>query len=1255
MPLRVGEMMVVVRAQDFASRTLRRVSSDLSHMSRDQAIAARRAQIAFQKETALSRVAMAESNARRINYVRNGIEIERSLKKQVEAMDRLSIAQSQVMKGGRFRGGISRTQMREWQNASKAVKDLGLQGVMASSRLSTARTELDRLLSMKRPGKANVAAATAELRNAERAMKSLGAQGEAEVARWNRMQRAAANFSSRIDTMPTSLRRAALGIGNLGTALHRSNDELRRAYFNLDQATRAEIAFNQAMARMPAARLHEFGQALGGIGRTMQLFGAIGTAGFGLAAREAANFSKSVSLATTQMNRISASQAEAQANAARLRVEILRLTKEYPFAAEEMAQATYEIFSSTNIQRIDQGMALLEGIARVAVAGQTDLQTASKATITVLNTFKGAGDDVASIFNRMFSIIRYGRMQFDDFAAMLPKVAAAAYASGQRLDDVAGIMAFLTRKTGDARVAATQISRAFDVLTRKEFRNGIKRLGVDIEDTTGKMLPLPQVLARIWAKWGKELSQGGRASERFIQIVTRAADETTKGLLSTQEARRFFRFLFSDYREYANLQKLVTKNNTQFRNQFNQMIQDPGVQWAIFVARIRAGIIEIGQAAIPVFADLGRIVAGFIDKWESLSDGTRGMVVRWGVFISVGGLVAGVLLSITGALISVGLTFGSAAAKLARFMAAIFGLSNLLGGKGTAGVIGRALLLAKVLGFLAAIGTISIGVKLEMKGGGWSFVGKVLQIGGMNQLLKKAGMKSLRGRTGISAVLTELIWPEGTTRSTAEDVLGRIQELDKTLAGKMKQAKINKIQKEASNIFRAGLNVQGPGGEGRGFEFAKKKLDAYFKSLGLAPLEAAKNTETASDRFDAFLRNLNRSMGKAGTNQFLKKMGLDKQSLAQLDSSFDQADDKVHRLARSIGQAFDRGNVSQAARMLNMFTAVQTQKLTSNNILKLIAASVRSGDLNRATELLQQWQQAVQQGDQEMQQYRESMKQYSQQLAETSKQAAVDVVSNLRSMYQQMQQENETAFGELFKGPFLTSQTFDLAKEWGIAPRIQDMIKDLNQQNNQFTKWRRSLDAILKRGLPKEFVDQIRQMGPEEGQAFLDNILKAKPGQVNALITQWRRRNVQIQNATKMDFKSEIDHFRRAGVSMGEAIINGFQQAQTAKWFDNWVKVTFPGVINNAVNTAVQDWKATNPPPTRPTVPGSVPGGGTKPQRTAGVSNTSHNTDNSKRWDVTVTLPSVPHTEGYGAAYQQHKDDMRRAALALRTILRGLH
>ena len=50
MPLQVGTMMVVVRAQDFASRTLRRVGAEIEGLSRAEAMRVRGANVAHQMQ-----------------------------------------------------------------------------------------------------------------------------------------------------------------------------------------------------------------------------------------------------------------------------------------------------------------------------------------------------------------------------------------------------------------------------------------------------------------------------------------------------------------------------------------------------------------------------------------------------------------------------------------------------------------------------------------------------------------------------------------------------------------------------------------------------------------------------------------------------------------------------------------------------------------------------------------------------------------------------------------------------------------------------------------------------------------------------------------------------------------------------------------------------------------------------------------------------------------------------------------------------
>jgi len=288
----------------------------------------------------------------------------------------------------------------------------------------------------------------------------------------------------------------------------------------------------------------------------------------------------------------------------------------------------------------------------------------------------------------------------------------------------------------------------------------------------------------------------------------------------------------------------------------------------------------------------------------------------------------------------------------------------------------------------------------------------------------------------------------------------------------------------------------------------------------------------------------------------------------------------------------------------------------------------------------------------DMDQYTDSVKSWKNNLVQATRTAGTTAVSNLRNMYMQMEQTNRQAFGELFQGPWLTSQTFDLAKEWGITPQIQDMIRDLSEQNQKFRKWRTSLDAVMKKGLPSGFVQELQKMG-EDSQPLLDQILNASPAQVQKLIAQWKQREKQIKSSTKMDFRDEIDRFKKAGGDMGQAIINGFEQAQVGKWFDGWVKTTFPNVISAAVNTAVTDWKAQNPYPVAPRKPVAPrapamrkPGGSTpaNPTGASGPWTPTYNNDNSQ---------SAVYNFHFDPTVAGKTEAMRQAAFAARNAIRG--
>ena len=1070
MPLRVGEMMVIIRAQDFASRTLRRVGAEYGTMSRMQIANAR----------TMDRLAGSRQELRRLNTLQRGNDLLRQTNRLEQS--RVGLAQQAAMTqgaGGRF------------QPLTQAQR--------------TARAELQRL--------------------------------DETILRTNRSWRANAD---EIDRLPSRYRRLAASPADLNEKLGITRGRVNALRGDLNNLSRI----------MPIERMHDFGNALSGVGRTAQLFGAVTTGAFALSARQAAQFNKEITAAATQARDIDAPMAQVALRTDQLTsgfnkngreiAGVLDLMQEYPADAFQMADASYEVFSSMNLERkgvmdVAAGLGLLKDANKIAVAGNVDLEEATSAMITVLNNFDPQLQNTTEQFDTMFDIVRFGRMRLSDFNIMMNKIAPAAADAGMQLEDVGGAMAFLTQVMPSQRMVATGISRLIEALRHPDILKGLRQFGIEGKTASGALKPLDTLLGEIAERF-PQLRTGQKSAAEFFREISAVGRGGGRGQIFTAEGRRALSEIMTHFDEYLQRQGQIERNTGEFGKTLEAQLKSVGVQWDIFVNRLRALVITIGTDAIPVFQQIGVHIQRFLKWWNSLNAETKEAIIRWSVLGSVFLLAGGILASVVGSIFSM-------VAALRLFS---------LGSMTAAGMLTKVLSLARAL---ALITIITITIKL-LRGG-------------------EMGLWNLLAASGAGAALGFSIGgPPGAVIGaiTVPFILTLLQ-------------KDNTAQKLADQV-RRDTKDKWPEmrryGEYLAQQFESGVLD-YLDALNLeAALEGKLELEGVLNRED------------------FRKM--------------EQRNKTLDRLERN---------------RLNTPLHANTQKNTDATTKAGTAAQKYTDELTKLYDKMNS-------GNNEVKQSQEAMQNWNEQLDIATKNAKQTVMDNLRSMYSQMLSENQQAFGELFKGPWLTSETFDLAKEWGITPRIQDLIRDLHEQNAQFATWRASLDKLMKRGLPADFIDELRAMGPEAGQPILDQIIGATPAQTQKLIAEWKKKNAQIKAATKMDFTSEIQQFRRAGRDMGEAMINGFQNAGVGAWFDNWVKTTFPGIINSAVSQAVAEWKAQN---RRPELPTSA-----KPQNNAAPGSrptTNTNTDNSK--SVTVHVNTDPHTDSSATA----RANQRRAAFEM--------
>lgn len=1065
MALRMGDIMVNIRAQDFASRTLRRVGGELAGMSRMQQQFAR--------------------NQERIGNL--GLEEKRlrTIAKQVQLQKQLTEAT---------------TRLNRVQQIATTRRD-PLTGRFMSA--GDVRAAQDGLLRMQ----GNVRSLNTALTENQNA----------------------------VDRLPMRYQRLVNNVGELGERFRKVRVETRGL-------TRDQELLRKAI---PLERMDNMGRALSGIGRTMQLFGAVGTVAFGAAARSAAQFSSEATNAATQMRDITVqTRAEGLAQIAERTdqltnglqkngVEIqgvLDLMQRYPATADEMTAAAYDIFSSMQLQKngitdVAAGMQLLETANKIAVAGHSDLATATNVMITTLNNFARQGEDTTEVLDTMFDIVRFGRMRLADFDQMMNKIAPAAAGAGQSLEDVGGAMAFLTEVMPSQRMVATGISRLIEAFERPEIVKGLKNAGVEARRADGKLRPLPELLREI----NEELDPKNAAD--FFRLISASGRGGGRGVIFTQEGRRAFNQIMNNFDGYLERQRQIEQNTGEFGTSLEANLKSIGTQWEIFTNQLRVLVLVIGKEVVPVFSEVGDWIQQFVGWFMELDPAIRSQIVRWAAFGAIITLLAGVAAALAGSLIT---------------LAARLKLLTLTG-------IPLQATLASVLAVasrLAAFGAIAIILKVLWQG----------EASAIDFLLGAA----------FGAAAGSIFGPGGAILGaiTVPVILSLIQENNKSGF----ERAFDQYQDQFVTGWKRTLKniAEGPGGIFRGLqpiqpEFDKTEFERQWKILEKA----------------AWSRR-----------QKLPKMLPTQAELRSVTV-------EVRKLFREFAP---------------------TPKKAGDGVedfFKRMHKQIKNGskDQNEYLKQLEKWYDLQLEGT-------DSVIDRQKQLADVAKQTSEQTVDSMRQMFMQIRSLNEQAMGEIFQGPWLTSETFDLAKEWGIEPRINDMIRDLHEQNAAFARWRSNLDKLFAKGVPTEFIRELQQMGPEEGGAFVEAMLSAKPGQVQKVINEWKIRNKQIQDATKMDFTREIQAFRNAGVKMGEAIIGGFQDAQVAAWFDTWVTQKFPDVISSAVTAATNEWKQANPVPTQNGRNGTPP----PPSRSNTNTNTNTNTkiDKSQKVEVKVEIPE-PH------------------------------
>src|SRR6266487_593698 len=211
----------------------------------------------------------------------------------------------------------------------------------------------------------------------------------------------------------------------------------------------------------------------------------------------------------------------------------LKVAHDIGVGFQQIQPALYDIFSSIDIN-VPDAQRLLTAFAKAAVAGQTDIQSVSRGTLGILNSFHMGADQINHVLDLQFKFIQKGVGTYDEWAKKIGLVSPSAVRAGQSLDMMIAALAEASRMSGVAARAGTAVARAFDAFSNPNAVAALKKIGVSAVDAAGNFRPFIDVMFELRTHLDKIPGEAAKTAE-VVNIF--------KGAGGTIEARRFLQNL----------------------------------------------------------------------------------------------------------------------------------------------------------------------------------------------------------------------------------------------------------------------------------------------------------------------------------------------------------------------------------------------------------------------------------------------------------------------------------------------------------------------------------------------------------------------------------------------------------------------------------------------------------------------------------------------------------------------------------------
>ena len=331
------------------------------------------------------------------------------------------------------------------------------------------------------------------------------------------------------------------------------------------------------------------------------------------------------------------------------RGSLLQLSKEVGKAPKELAEGLFFVTSAG--LRGAKAMEVLTLSAKASAAGLGDTAVVADAVTSALNAYGIENLSAAKATGILVATVREGKTSAAQLAPVLGRLIPLASELGVGFDEVGASMAFLTRLSGDASQAATQLRGILAKMIKptEAGQKALKNVGLSMDGIRKSLIE--KGLLQTLRDMRKEFGDDSEALGKVFEDVNALAGVLALTGANAQAATGIFA-------------RLAEETGQSLAAAFDAAAQSAGFKFRQAMATLNSTMIILGDAILPQIIPLVQIFAVRLgeaaDKFAALSPATKRMIV----------VLAGLTATIGPLLVALGFLVGAVGVLASPFIVA---------------------------------------------------------------------------------------------------------------------------------------------------------------------------------------------------------------------------------------------------------------------------------------------------------------------------------------------------------------------------------------------------------------------------------------------------------------------------------------------------------------------------------------------------------------------------------------------------------